>query len=107
MSLSYTKKAEGVTKVVAHDGETAADRAVRESKTYTCGHCNGIGHVNPEQAFKDSVILRMSQAPAVCHRCWSLVCPICHAKGTCTTIEQALIAIEMNGRFLRSAGLAD
>jgi hypothetical protein len=98
MEVSYNKKAEGVVEITTPLGTSAV------LKTFTCGHCSGIHFVEPEAA-KGTVLLRTHQPPAVCHRCWSLVCPKCHAKGSCAPVEKMLLEIETKDRFLRSAGL--
>src|SRR5690242_16119948 len=99
--LSYTKNSEGVGELTAPYGETTA------IKTYSCGHCGGIGFVKPEEAPQQFLIVRSFEPPAVCHRCWTLVCPRCHAKGNCLPMEAQLEKIEAHDRFLRSAGLLE
>jgi hypothetical protein len=99
VELSYNRKSEGVLESMGPYGEATA------LKTFTCGHCSRIDYVNPEAATKDGIILRISEPPAVCHRCWSLVCARCHANGNCTPVEKVLEKIEARDQFLRSAGL--
>jgi len=100
MEVSYNKKAEGVVEITTALGTTSL------LKTFTCGHCGGLHFMEPEET-RGMILLRTHQPPAVCHRCWSLVCPRCHAKGNCVTAEQVLIEIETRDRFLRSAGLIE
>lgn len=99
MALSYSKKAEGIAELAMPYGDSTP------LKTFTCGHCGRIDYVQPELALKAGIILRISQPPSVCHRCWSLVCAQCHGRGNCTTVEQVLIQIENKGQFLRSIGM--
>ena len=100
MQVSYSKKAEGVVEVTTALGKTSV------FKTFICGHCGGLHFVQPEETL-GTILLRTHQPPSVCHRCWSLVCPRCHAKGNCVTAEQVLIEIETRDRFLKSAGLSE
>jgi hypothetical protein len=95
----YSTKTEGVVEIATPFGGFTA------LKTFTCGHCGGIGVSQPE-GLEGKIILSTYQAPAVCHRCWTLVCPQCHAKGNCVTVEQLLTEIENHDRFLKSAGLS-
>jgi hypothetical protein len=98
MGVSYSKKAEGVVEVTTPLGCTTV------LKTFTCGHCGGIHFMEPEAA-RGTILLRTHEPPAVCHRCWTLVCPACHADGDCKPLDATLAKIEAQGRFLRSVGL--
>jgi hypothetical protein len=98
VTISYNKIAEGVGELTAPYGEVTA------LKTYTCGHCNRIDFVKPEAAPAQFLVLRTFEPPAVCHRCWTLVCPKCHAAGNCMPVEALLEKIEAHDQFLRSAG---
>ena len=99
MSQGYSKKSEGVASVTMPFGDQSF------IKTATCGHCQKIMVVEPDAA-PSAMIVTQRQPPAVCHRCWTLVCPQCHAKGTCTPWEAQMEKIEARDRFLRSVGLA-
>ena len=97
MGQSYARKAEGVATVAMPYGEIA------ERKTATCGHCQRIFYVQP--GTDGTSAAGPVQGPALCHRCWSLVCPRCHKHGRCTPWLKQMERIEARGRFLRSAGL--
>ena len=94
MEISYSRKAEGIAEVCGPYGEIA------HIKTVTCGHCDRIMYVSPfgdgtgevqlpEEA-RPSLVRLKREPPAVCHQCWTLVCPRCHADGRCTPLLRRL-----------------
>jgi len=106
VQLSYSRKAEGVVSLEGPFGEAI------HIKTATCGHCqkiffvsNGDGTASAELPEGAALIISAEHRPppAVCHRCWSLVCPECHGTGECTPWEKQMEKIEAADRFLRSA----
>lgn len=108
--LSYSKKNEGVAMLCDPFG------GLIEVKTITCGHCQRIVHVSPfgdatgdvnlpEGAEHTLISTVKREPPAVCHRCWQLICPQCHADGRCIPFLAQLERIESRDIFLRSAGL--
>jgi len=90
MGSSYSRKAEGVAHICGPSGE------LFDVKTITCGHCDRIMHVSPmgdgtgeinmPEGMETSVVPVKREPPAVCHQCWSLVCPQCHKHGRCTPL---------------------
>lgn len=109
MGASYIKKAEGVATLCDPYG------GLIEVKTITCGHCQRIMHVSPygdgthdielPSGSEHTLVRQIREAPTVCHRCWQLVCPQCHADGRCTPFVAKWRDMESREAFLRSAGL--
>ena len=117
MPTSYSKATEGVALLCDPDG------GLIEVKTVTCGHCQRIMHVSPFGDCTGEVVLPAGsehtlvsqvkrEPPAVCHRCWTLVCPICHKDGRCLpfikqmeAFEEKRLKMENRQAFFRSAGL--
>jgi hypothetical protein len=87
MRPSYRTAGEGLTVITMPYGECV------QRKTATCGHCQKIVYVD---AVGDGTaeLKAGGNPPSVCHRCWRLVCAQCHAKGSCTPFEEALLEIE-------------
>jgi hypothetical protein len=106
LERAYAKKGEGVSEVTTPEGN------LPPQKTVTCGHCQRLVFVQPggdgtgSLAVLYDLLGRRMDPPSVCHRCWSLICPQCHAVGTCTPWEAQMAAMEARDRFLRSAGLS-
>lgn len=107
MEISYSRKGEGVAQICGPYGE------LFDIKTVTCGHCSRVMYVSP---FGDGtapvelppgvevaiVNTQKREPPAVCHQCWSLVCPQCHAKGSCTPLLQSIEKEESSRRFFEA-----
>lgn len=74
--------------------DPAAGQPIRESDSFTCGHCNRV------------VFVWAGQDPAslggLCKVCMKLVCPECTDQGVCRPFEKALEAIEAKDRARRS-----
>lgn len=62
-----------------------------EIDTYTCGHCNGIVHVPPQQDAAD--------IGGLCKQCMDLICPRCVNKMTCTPWEKKMEKAEARQRL--------
>lgn len=109
MAVSYSKAAEGVAVLCDPYG------GLIEVKTITCGHCQKIMHVSPmgdatgdfelPRGAEHTVVPKKEEPPALCHVCWSLVCPECHADGRCTPFVEQWYKMEAKQTFFRSAGL--
>jgi hypothetical protein len=110
MEVSYSKKSEGVALLCDPFG------GLVEVKTVTCGHCQRIVHVSPfgdatsdvelPKGTEHTLVSKVKrEPPAVCHKCWTLVCPECHKDGRCTPYVAALERMEAKQSFLRSVGL--
>lgn len=110
MAGSYAKKSEGVATLCDPFG------GLIEVKTVSCGHCQRIMHVSPfgdatgdvelPEGSQHTLVSKVKrEPPVVCHRCWSLVCPQCHADGRCTPYVEMLNRIEAKHNFLRSVGM--
>jgi hypothetical protein len=110
MELRYSRKSEGVAQLCGPFGE------LFDIKTITCGHCGRIVYVSPlgdgtgELSFPvgaEHVLHNTAnrQPPSVCHQCWSLVCPNCHADGKCTPLLKGIEQTESRRRFFESVGI--
>lgn len=108
MPADYARKAEGISVITMPAGGSI------ERKTATCAHCDRIVYVQPGTdgtaplSRPDPIMEAPGNAPeppSVCHVCWALVCPRCHATGECKPLEKRLAQLEARDRFLRSAGL--
>jgi len=90
MGISYSRKAEGVAQVCGPFGE------LFDVKTVTCAHGDRIMYGSPfgdgteevklPEGIETSIVAIRREPPAVCHQCWSLVCPKCHKHGRCTPL---------------------
>lgn len=110
MGISYSKANEGVAILCDPFGSFI------EVKTVTCGHCQAIMHVSPFGDGTQDVALPPGaervlvspvkrEPPIVCHRCWQLICPLCHKDGRCTPFVAMWKNMEARQDFLRTAGL--
>jgi uncharacterized Fe-S center protein len=96
MKARYSTAAEGITAVTMPFGELV------ERKTATCGHCQKIVYVD---AVGDGT--GGASQTAVCHKCWSIVCAACHAKGICAPWQKQLEEIERKSDLsLRRYGIS-
>jgi hypothetical protein len=105
VQASYSRKAEGVVEITSPLGEIVL-------KTGTCGHCqhiffvasggDGTDPLNIPAEAQQLITIGKPEPPAVCHKCWSLVCPQCHATGECLTWEKQMDLIEAAARCDRS-----
>lgn len=110
MELSYSRKAEGVAQLCGPFGE------LFDVKTITCGHCGKIQFVSAFGDGTDPINLPDGvehvlantadrEPPAVCHQCWSLVCPRCHKDGRCTPLLASIEKAESSRRFCEAVGI--
>lgn len=110
MNISYSRKAEGVATICGPFGEIA------QIKTVTCGHCDKIMYVSPFGDGADSVELPKEaehsiittlkrEPPAVCHSCWTLVCPACHKDGRCTPLLKRIEEEYSRTRLFEAVGI--
>jgi hypothetical protein len=74
---------------------TEPDKATIERDTFTCGHCNGIVIVLPNQPPEDM--------GGQCKLCMSLTCAHCTGLGRCDPFEKKLERMEAKDRLYRAA----
>ena len=109
MEISYSRKAEGVATICGPIGEIA------EIKTVTCGHCNRIMYISPfgdgtlsikiPREANNSITTLQAEPPAVCHQCWTLVCPRCHTDGRCTPLLRRVEEEYSKKRMFEAVGI--
>jgi hypothetical protein len=109
VGISYARKAEGVAAICGPYGE------LFEIKTISCGHCNriihvstsgdGTGEISMPDGVECAIVPRKREPPAVCHQCWSLVCPQCHVDGRCTPLLKKIEEFESRRRLFEAVGI--
>jgi hypothetical protein len=59
---------------------------VKETDTFTCGHCQTIVHIRPKEPLENM--------GGRCGMCDTLICPACVTKGNCDPFEEKLKRFE-------------
>ena len=70
---------------------------MKETDTFTCGHCQHLSHVKP--------LVDAADIGGLCKICNRLICGPCTDKGICAPWEEQFKRMETRERFLKAVGI--